>query len=78
MLLDLPVAHGRARASQRGEADRIEVERDDFFERVRAAYLARVRGEPQRFRILDAARPAGEVLRDAVAAIEDLRTSVTA
>lgn len=77
LLLDLPVAHGRARASQRGDADRIEAERDDFFERVRAAYHARARAEPRRFRIIDASQPAGEVLRDAVAAIDGLRTGVT-
>lgn len=77
LLLDLPVAHGRARASQRGDADRIEAERDDFFERVRAAYHARARAEPRRFRIIDASQPADEVLRDAVAAIDGLRTGVT-
>lgn len=78
LLLDLPVAHGRARASQRGEADRIESERDDFFERVRAVYLARAHAEPERFRILDAALPPGEVLHAAIAAIEALRARATA
>lgn len=77
LLLDLPVAHGRARASQRGDAsDRIEVERDDFFERVRAAYLARAGAEPERFRVLDASRPADEVLLDARAAVDGLRGGV--
>jgi dTMP kinase len=78
LLLDLPVAHGRARASQRGDADRIESERDDFFERVRSAYRARAQAEPQRFRIIDASQPADAVLRNAVAAIDGLRASVTA
>ncbi len=77
LLLDLPVAHGRARASQRGDSsDRIEVERDDFFERVRAAYLARAGAEPERFRVLDASRPADEVLLDARAAVDGLRGGV--
>ncbi|TAN08274.1 MAG: dTMP kinase [Rhodanobacteraceae bacterium] len=73
LLLDLPVAAGRARASQRSDADRIEAERDDFFERVRAAYRARAAAEPQRFCVIDASRPAEAVLRAALAAIEGLR-----
>jgi dTMP kinase len=77
LLLDLPVARGRARASQRGDADRIEAERDDFFERVRSAYRARAQAEPRRFRIIDASQPADAVLRNAVVAIDDLRASVT-
>jgi dTMP kinase len=78
LLLDLPVARGRARASQRRDADRIEAERDDFFERVRSAYRARAQAEPRRFRIIDASQPADAVLRNAVVAIDDLRASVTA
>jgi dTMP kinase len=77
LLLDLPVAHGRARASQRGDADRIEAERDDFFERVRATYLARAQAEPQRFRVIDASQPADSVLQAAVNAIDALRADVT-
>ncbi|HEY8230308.1 MAG TPA: dTMP kinase [Rhodanobacteraceae bacterium] len=73
LLLDLPVADGRARASQRGGADRIEVEYDDFFERVRATYHARAQAEPTRFRVIDATLPAADVLAAAVAAIEALR-----
>lgn len=73
LLLDLPVANGRARASQRGGADRIEVEYDDFFERVRATYHARAQAEPTRFRVIDATLPAADVLAAAVAAIEALR-----
>ncbi|HJR13843.1 MAG TPA: dTMP kinase [Rhodanobacteraceae bacterium] len=77
LLLDLPVAHGRARASLRGDADRIEAERDDFFERVRTAYLARAQAEPQRFRVIDASQPAEMVLRAAVQAVDALRAEVT-
>ena len=74
LLLDLPVAHGRARASRRGDADRIESERDDFFERIRTAYLARAQAEPRRFRVIDASQPADKVLGSAIDAIEALRT----
>lgn len=73
LLLDLPVAHGRARASRRSDADRIEAERDDFFERVRAVYQARARAEPQRFRVIDAGQAPEQVLDAAIDAIEALR-----
>jgi len=78
LLLDLPVADGRARASQRGGADRIEAERDDFFERVRATYRARAQAEPARFRVIDASLPAADVLAASVVAIEALRARATA
>jgi dTMP kinase len=76
LLLDVPVAHGRARASRRSDADRIEAEHDDFFERVREAYLARARTEPRRFRVIDASQPADAVLQAAVAAIDGLRVDM--
>jgi dTMP kinase len=69
LLLDLPVATGRARAAGRGEADRIEVEADDFFERVRAGYRERAAGEPRRFRVIDASQPAAAVLQVATQAL---------
>ncbi|PXV60791.1 thymidylate kinase [Dyella jiangningensis] len=72
LLLDLPVATGRARAAGRGEADRIEVEGDNFFERVRAAYRARAAAEPARFRIIDATRTPDEVLAAAIDATHHL------
>lgn len=62
-LLDVGVAQGLARARSRGgEPDRIEAEREDFFERVRATYLARAAAEPARFRVIDASQPADAVL----------------
>lgn len=78
LLLDLPVADGRARASGRSHADRIEREKDDFFERVRATYLARAAAEPQRFRVLDASQSAEAVLAAAIAAVGDLCGIVSA
>lgn len=72
LLLDLPVDAGRARAAGRSDADRIEAEADGFFERVRAAYLARAAADPGRFRVLDASRPPQTVLDDARAVIDDL------
>jgi dTMP kinase len=67
LLLDVAVDEGRARARGRDLVpDRIERERDEFFERVRAAYRARAAAEPGRIRVLDATRPAAEVAAEAV------------
>lgn len=69
-LLDVGVAEGLARARSRGgEPDRIESERADFFERVRATYLARAAAEPARFRVVDASQPADAVRAAVVAAL---------
>ncbi len=63
ILLDAPVAVALARASKRnaGAGDRFEREREEFFERVREAYLARAAAEPQRMVIVDAGQPAEQV-----------------
>jgi len=76
LLLDLPVATGRARAAGRGEADRIEVEGDNFFERVRATYRARAVAEPARFRVIDASSTPAEVLAAAIEATRHLFEAV--
>ncbi|HET8899744.1 MAG TPA: dTMP kinase [Rhodanobacteraceae bacterium] len=72
LLLDLDVDAGRARAAGRGEADRIEVEADGFFERVRATYRARAAAEPSRFRLLDASAAPAAVLAQAAQALAPL------
>jgi dTMP kinase len=73
LLFDLPVAVGLARARERpGTADRFEAERSEFFEGVRAAYLARARLDPQRIRVIDATQGAPQVLAAALAALADL------
>ncbi len=71
-LLDVGVAEGLARARSRGgEPDRIEREREDFFERVRGVYLARAAAEPARFRVIDASQPAEAVQAAVRAALAD-------
>lgn len=62
LLLDVPVEIGMARVAGRGAGpDRFERARGDFLERVRASYLAQARLEPERFAVIDAARPLDEV-----------------
>lgn len=61
ILLDMPVGQGLSRMAARGEPDRIERERPEFFERARAAYLERAQAEPDRFKIIDAAKTLEEV-----------------
>ena len=70
-LLDIDVAAGRARTQSRGGApDRIERERDEFFQRVRAGFLRRAEADPARFRVLDAAQPADAVAAQALQALD--------
>jgi dTMP kinase len=71
LLFDLPVDVGLARAGRRSDPDRFESEAVRFFERVRAAYLARADAEPGRFRVVDAARPAPEVTERVLAILAD-------
>ncbi len=66
LLLRVPLAVARGR--QEG-TDRLEREADAFFARVADAYDALAAAEPGRFRVLDATRPAGEVLDAALAAL---------
>ena len=54
LIFDIAVDAGRQRAGQRSEPDRFESESDEFFERVRATYLARAAREPGRMRVIDA------------------------
>lgn len=52
--LDLTLERARSRNAERGGGDRFEAEQREFFEKVRAAYLARAKAEPQRFVLIDA------------------------
>ena len=77
LLLDVGVRQGRERMRGRDLLpDRIEREREDFFERVRAAYLARAEAEPDRTRVVDASASAEEVASRAVALLQHYLGSV--
>lgn len=69
ILLDAPVATGRARAENRSQPDRFEVEQEAFFERVRATYLSRAAAEPDRFRVINAGQPLDAVQTELTAQV---------
>ena len=54
IILDAPVEIGRARAGSRSAPDRIEKEKDDFFQRVREAYIELAENNPHRICLIDA------------------------
>jgi dTMP kinase len=61
LILDAPVEIGRERAGKRSTPDRIETEKNDFFERVRQAYLDLARQHPDRICTVDASLPLAQV-----------------
>lgn len=78
VLLDVDVHRGHARLAGRGgERDRIEREREDFFERVRAAYRQRAKAEPQRCRVIDASQTQASVTAAVLAALDEAATRWT-
>ncbi len=54
IILDAPVEIGRRRAGLRSVPDRIEKEKDDFFQRIRQSYLSLAQQSPHRIRVVDA------------------------
>lgn len=71
VLLDLDPAAARARLDAADKPfDRLEAEKAEFHERVRAAFLELAASEPERFLVLDASLPVEEIaaaVRDRVA-----------
>jgi dTMP kinase len=61
LFFDVPVEVARERLANNISLDRFELEQVDFFERVRAGYHQRIRENPQRYTVIDAARPLDEV-----------------
>ncbi len=72
ILLDAPIEVGMSRADSRGNPDRLDVERAEFYTRVRESYLQLAESDPERFVIIDAS---GE-LADVSASIDALATTI--
>ena len=70
VILDLPVEAGFGRIQR--ERDRIESKDKAYHEKVRQGFLAMARERPEKFAVVDAARPPDEVAR----AIEEAVTRV--
>jgi dTMP kinase len=66
ILFDAPVETGMARARLRGELDRFEQEDLEFFQRIRNTYLDRANEAPDRYHIINAARPLNQVSEEVV------------
>jgi dTMP kinase len=71
LLLDAPVKIAMKRIKRRGKADRIEAEQAAFFERVRAAYLARAKQFPKRYKVINAAAPLLKVQKQIKLILDD-------
>lgn len=61
LIFDAPASIGLERIKARGNADRFEQEKIEFFERVREVYKSRAQTDPQRYKIIDAEKPLVEV-----------------
>ena len=58
---DLSIEVARIRMQSIKIADRFEKEQNDFFHRVRAAYITRVKQFPERMQVLDASRSIDDI-----------------
>ena len=61
LILDLPIDVGLERAGKRSAPDRFELEKHDFFNKVRDTYLSRAAANPERYSIIDASPSISEV-----------------
>lgn len=77
VLLDLDAAAAVARRNKTGDQpDRLEREKVEFFEKVRASYLELAANEPDRFLVIDATKQVGEIqdlIREKVATLLEAR-----
>ncbi len=72
VLLDASVEVGMSRANQRGALDRFEQEKQDFFEKVRSAYLSLAEQHPQRYRLVDASQSLEQVQQSLLTVIDEM------
>lgn len=79
LLLDLSVETGLTRAGERNRSNgtiisegRFDAESANFHNRVRQGYLDIARREPERVKVIDAARPADAVFAECAAVVQGL------
>jgi dTMP kinase len=73
VLLDLDAASAVARRAKTGDApDRLEREKVEFFEAVRACYLELAAAEPERFLVVDARLTVDEIQSQIRARVDEL------
>lgn len=72
LLFDAPVELGMQRVGARGDADRFESERREFFRAVQQVYRQRAEAEPARFHCIDASRPLAAVQQAVDAVLQRL------
>ena len=64
LLFDVTLEISRQRLSSNASLDRFEQEKQDFFQRVRDAYLKRAAQFPERIRVIDSGRTLNEIQGD--------------
>ncbi len=72
LLLDAPVKTALKRIKRRRMKDRIEMEQESFFQRVRDGYLARAEQFPNRYKIIDARQPCLKVQKQIKSILDEL------
>ena len=76
LILDIPVEVGLQRAGERSTPDRFELERVEFFQRVRNRYLQIASDNPQRCVVIDASRPLDAVQQQIETALTNFMESL--
>lgn len=72
LVLDLPVAEGLQRAVKRSIPDRFELEKHDFFNKVRDTFLLRAKANPERYKIINAAPSIDDVQKSIQTVLENM------
>lgn len=72
LILDLPIDIGLERAGKRSAPDRFELEKHDFFNKVRDTYLARAAENPNRYKVIDASPSIAEVQQSIQVVLEKM------
>lgn len=82
LLFDLPASQAERRRESRQEAsgegeskDKFDVLKNDFFDRVRDGYLARVKADPTRFTVIDASQTLESVAADVAIAVSNFASA---